>query len=128
MALAKNLLLAGGAALLGFALLAQTMQRLPYPPPPKTDQSDDYHGTKIADPYRGLENADSPATQKWIEQENALTFSWLSKQPGREAIRRQLASLWNYERFTGLYKVGAHYFYAHNSGLQNQAVVYLMDS
>jgi prolyl oligopeptidase len=107
---------------------AQTPAKLQYPAAPKGDQVDDYHGIKVADPYRGLENADSPATQKWIEEENALTFGWLAKQPGRDTIRQQLTSLWNYERFAGLYKVGTHYFYLHNSGLQNQSVVNVMDS
>jgi prolyl oligopeptidase len=118
------LLLAGPALL----AVAQTAARLQYPPAPKGNQVDDYHGTKVTDPYRGLENADSPATQKWVEQENALTFSWLAKLPGRDAIRQQLTSLWNYEKFGSMYKVGGHYFYSHNSGLQNQAVVYVMDS
>jgi prolyl oligopeptidase len=120
----KLLLLLAGPVLLA---LAQTA-RLQYPPAPKTSQIDDYHGTKISDPYRGLENADSPETQKWVEQENALTFSWLAKLPGRDAIRQQLTTLWNYEKFGVLSKAGTHYFYSHNSGLQNQAVVYVMDS
>ncbi len=104
------------------------MQRLAYPPAPSTGQIDDYHGTKIADPYRTLENADAPSTVKWVDQENALTFSWLSKFPGREKIRTQLTGLWNYEKFTRLYKAGGHYFYLHNSGLQNQSVLYVTDS
>ncbi len=113
---------------LALVAAAQTPSKLSYPPAPRGSQVDDYHGVKISDPYRGLENADSPATQKWIELENTLTFSSLAKQPGREAIRQQLTGLWNYERFAGLYKVGTHYFYSHNSGLQNQSVVYVMDS
>ena len=110
---------------LATALSAQV--RLSYPTPPKTDQTDDLHGTKVADPYRGLENADAPATQKFVEQENELTFAWLSKIPGRDAIKTRLTRLWNYERFNGLYKAGK-YFYRLNTGLQNQAVVYVADS
>jgi len=89
---------------------------------------DDYNGTKIADPYRSLEDADAPSTRKWVEEENRLTFSWLARQPGREAIKTQLTALWNYERFGGLFKGGNRYFYSHNTGLQNQSVVYVMDS
>jgi len=103
------------------------MTRLTYPPAPKTNQTDDYHGTKIADPYRTLEDADSPATQKWIEEENALTASWLARAPDREKIRAHLTNLWNYEKFGGFSKAGGHYFYFHNSGLQNQSVLYVMD-
>src|SRR5438477_4115408 len=50
-----------------------------YPPAPKSDQVDDYHGTKVADPYRPLENADSDESRKWIEAENKLTFDYLEK-------------------------------------------------
>ena len=118
------LLLAGVALFLG----ADTATKLNYPVAPKSDQVDDYHGAKIADPYRGLENADAASTQKWVEQENALTFGYLAKLPGREAIKKQLTELWNYEKFGGFEKAGNHYFYFHNSGLQNQAVLYVMDS
>ena len=102
--------------------------KLNYPLAPKGNQVDDYHGVKIADPYRGLENADAPATEKFVEQENELTFGYLAKLPGREAIQKQLTELWNYEKFGGFHKAGDHYFYFHNSGLQNQSVVYVMDS
>ena len=118
------LLLATVALFLG----ADTATKLKYPVAPKGDQVDDYHGAKIADPYRGLENADAASTQKWVEQENELTFSYLAKLPGREAIKKQLTELWNYERFGGFEKAGNHYFYFHNSGLQNQSVLYVMDS
>ena len=111
-----------------FILGAQTTTKLDYPPAPKGDQVDDYHGTKIADVYRGLEEADLPATQKWVAQENALTFSYLAKLPGRDAIKRQLTDLWNYEKFSPIEKAGSHYFYYRNSGLQNQSVLYVVDS
>jgi prolyl oligopeptidase len=118
-------LLAAGAAIIA---CAETMPKLNYPTPPKSDQVDDYHGVKIADPYRTLENADAPSTQKFVEQENALTFAWLEKQPGRDVIKKQLTALWDYERYGEMYKAGSHYFYSRNSGLQNQAVIYVTDS
>jgi len=102
--------------------------KLDYPVPPKSDHVDDYHGVKIADPYRSLENADAPATEKFVGQENALTFGYLAKLPGREAIQKQLTGLWNYEKFGGFQKAGYHYFYFHNSGLQNQSALYVADS
>jgi prolyl oligopeptidase len=123
----KTLLLLFLASSAFFFLAAQTT-RLTYPPAPKSNQVDDYPGAKVPDPYRTLEDADAPATQKWVEEENKLTFSWLGKLPGREAIKTQLTSLWNYERFGSFYKAGPHYFYTRNSGLQNQSVVYVMDS
>jgi prolyl oligopeptidase len=125
MPVARTSLLIGGMTLL---LSAQTAQHMAYPPAPRTNQVDDYHGVKVADPYRSLENADAASTVKWVDRENALTFSWLAKIPGREKIRTQLTSLWNYEKFTKLFKAGGHYFYFHNSGLQNQPVLYVTES
>ena len=112
----------------GLLLYALQPAHFDYPKAPTTNQVDDYHGVKIADPYRELENADSPATQKWIEQENSLTFSYLHNLPGREAVKKRLTELWDYPKVTGFYKAGDHYFYHYNSGLQNQPVVYVMDS
>ena len=109
-------------------LTAQTTSRLTYPTPPMTDQTDDYHGTKIADHYRTLEDADAPATRKFVGRENDLTHAWLDKVPGREALRKQLTDIWNYEKYTGLYKAGSHYFQSYNSGLQNQSVLSVLDS
>src|SRR5580658_5758837 len=115
-------------ACVALVLSADNTTKLNYPVAPKGDQVDDYHGAKIADPYRGLENADAASTQKWVEQENELTFSYLAKLPGREAIKKQLSELWNYEKFEDFSKAGNRYFYSHNSGLQNQSVLYVMDS
>src|SRR5277367_4393692 len=114
-------------ASMALSMAADTNVKLNYPVAPKGDQVDDYHGAKIADPYRGLENADAATTEKFVEQENELTFSYLAKLPGREAIKKQLTDLWNYEKFGGFHKAGNHYFYSHNSGLQNQSVMYVMD-
>jgi prolyl oligopeptidase len=118
------LLFAGVMLFLG----ADNAIKLNYPVAPKSNQVDDYHGAKIADPYRGLENADAPSTEKWVAAENELTFSYLAKLPGREPIKKQITELWNYERFGTFEKAGSHYFYFHNSGLQNQSVLYVMDS
>ena len=116
------LLLASAALFLG------AVTTLKYPIAPKGNQVDDYHGVKVADPYRGLENADAPSTEKFVQQENELTFGYLAKLPGREAIKTQLTALWNYEKFGGFHKAGNHYFYFHNSGLENQSVLYVTDS
>lgn len=110
-------------AALGCAL-AQTPAPLAYPPAPKGDQADDYHGTRIADPYRELENLDSPATRQWIEAENKLTFDYLGAIPERASINQRLTALWNYEKYSVPFKEGGRYFFSRNTGLQNQSVLY----
>jgi len=95
-----------------------------YPVARKSDQVDDYHGVKIADPYRWLEDLDSPETRAWVEAENKLTFGFLESIPERSAIKDRLTKLWNYEKYGIPFKEGHHYFYTRNSGLQNQAVLY----
>ena len=86
------------------------MPHLSYPPAPKGTQTDTYHGVAIADPHRELENADSTATRQWVDHENELTRSYLDKVPGRDAIRKSLTELWNYEKFRGLTHWGNRYF------------------
>lgn len=98
-----------------------------YPAAQKGDQVDDYHGVRIADPYRWLEDTDSPATAAWVRAENELTFGYLTKIPERTAIRSRLEALWNYAKFSSPSKAGGRYFYTHNSGLQNQAILYVQD-
>src|SRR5579864_3755913 len=98
---------------------------LAYPKAKTVDQVDDYHGTKVPDPYRWLEDADSADTKAWIEEENKLTFSYLDKIPYRQAVHDRLTKLWNYERFTVPEQEGGRYFFEHNDGLQNQNVLFV---
>jgi prolyl oligopeptidase len=95
-----------------------------YPQPPKSGQTDDYFGTKIADPYRDLENADSAPSRKWIEAENKLTFDYLAAIRERKRINDKLTALWNYEKYTVPFRDGGRYFLSRNTGLQNQSVLH----
>jgi prolyl oligopeptidase len=95
-----------------------------YPPARKSDQIDDYHGTKVADPYRWLEDLDSVETRNWVEAENKLSFGFLASIPARNSIKERLTKLWNYEKYGIPFKEGNRYFYTRNSGLQNQSVLY----
>ena len=107
---------------------AQMNKQYTYPPARKADQVDDYHGVKIADPYRWLENPDSDETRAWVEAQNKLTFGFLDQIPERAQLKARLTKLWNYERYGVPFKEGAksseRYFYQKNDGLQNQSVLY----
>jgi len=99
-----------------------------YPAAKTVDQVDTYHGTQVHDPYRWLEDLDSADTRAWIEAENKVTFDHLAKAAGREQLKQRLTEIWNYERYGTPEKYGAHYFYTHNDGLQNQPALYVTDS
>ena len=101
---------------------------LPYPKPKTVEQVDDYHGVKVADPYRWLEDTDSADTHAWVEAENKVTFGYLEQIPYRKAIRDRMMTLWNFERFTVPQQQGGRYFYQHNNGLQNQNVLLVAEA
>lgn len=106
-------------------ILAQSIQ---YPKTKKVEQVDDYHGIKVADPYRWLEDANSQETKDWIEEQNKITRAYLDNIPQRDKIRKRLTELWNYEKYSAPFKRGDKYFYLKNDGLQNQSVLYVADS
>lgn len=117
--------------LLFFSLLISSVPaqtKFEYPKPRKSEQVDNFHGTKVSDPYRWMEETKSAETTAWIEAENKLTDSYLATIPEREAIKIRLTELWNYERFSAPSKVGNKYIYSKNDGLQNQSVLYIADS
>jgi prolyl oligopeptidase len=123
-------------AIILFALLVPMMTLLSaaqtsplvYPQARRSDQVDDYHGTKVADPYRWLEDTDSAETKAWVEAEDKLTFRYLEQIPYRQAIHDRLTKLWNYERFSVPEQEGGRYFFQHNNGLQNQNVLLVAES
>src|SRR6185369_1673602 len=102
--------------------------KLVYPPTAETNQVDDYHGTKVADPYRWLEDDNSPATKAWVEAQNQVTFGYLDQIRERTGIKQRLTKLWNHERYGIPIKKGGRYFFSKNDGLQNQSVLYSVES
>jgi Serine proteases of the peptidase family S9A len=112
---------------LAAALNAQAQSPLVYPQTAKGTQVDDYHGTSVADPYRWLENTDSPETKAWVTAENNLSMSYLNAIPERAAIRDRLMKLWDYPKYSAPTKVGGRLFFLENSGLQNQSILYVRD-
>jgi prolyl oligopeptidase len=101
-----------------------------YPETKKIDHADDYHGTKVADPYRWLEDdvRNSKDVSDWVEAENKVTFAYLEAIPERKAIEERLTKLWNFEKFSSPFKVGGRYYFYKNDGLQNQFVLYTQES
>ncbi len=95
-----------------------------YPQARRGEVVDDYHGTKVADPYRWLEELDSAETRAWVEAENRITNAYLESIPQRSAIKERLTKLWDYEKYTTPFEEGGQYFYGYNTGLQNQNVLY----
>ena len=89
---------------------------------------DTYFGTRIADPYRPLEDDNSPETKAWVEAENALTQQYMSAIPFRDKLRARLSEVWNYERISAPVKHHGKYYYTRNDGLQNQSVLYASDT
>ena len=96
-----------------------------YPDTRKADQSDSYHGAAIADPYRWLEDTDSPETGRWVEAQNSVTFGYLAGIPERDAIKERLTELWNYPKYGVPFRRKELYFSFKNTGLQNQSVLYV---
>jgi len=99
-----------------------------YPQTRKSDQVDNYHGVTVADPYRWLEDLDSQETASWVEAQNAVTFGYLNQIPAKETIKQRLTQLWDYEKYGIPFKQGNRYFYFKNNGLQNQSILYVLDS
>jgi prolyl oligopeptidase len=124
----KTFARAASAVLLAAAAAPLGAQRLTYPVAHTVDLVDEYPGpggTRVSDPYRWLEDTDSPETRQWIEAENALTERYISAIPERARIRERLAEVWNFPRWGTPLKRGGLYFYSQNSGLQNQSVLYV---
>jgi prolyl oligopeptidase len=113
------------ALVIAFAACQKGAAKLNYPVTKKVDQVDDYFGTKVADPYRWLEDDNAEDTKAWVEAQNAVTFGYLDTIPCRPKIKERLTEIFNYPRYSSPFRVGEHYFFYKNDGLQNQSVCYI---
>ena len=102
--------------------------RIVYPDSPRVSQVDDYHGVKVTDPYRWLEDLDSPQTRAWVEAQNQVTSAFFAAIPEREPLRERLRELWDYRRYGVPVRHGDRYFFTRNDGLQDQDVLYRVDT
>ncbi|ELR67911.1 Prolyl endopeptidase [Photobacterium marinum] len=105
-------------------VLESTEQLVKYPETKKVDVVDEYFGTKVADPYRWLEDDMSQETAKWVKSQNKVTFDYLSHIPYREQIEARLTKLMDYEKVGQPFKEGKYTYFYKNDGLQNQYVLY----
>jgi prolyl oligopeptidase len=114
--------------LLSAANLHAASGSLTYPSTRKVEQVDDYNGVKVADPFRWLEDDNAADTKAWVAAENKVTFGFLEQIPERKSIKERMTKLWNFERYSVPNKEGGRYFYSKNNGLQNQSVLYWLNS
>src|SRR5215204_2138848 len=110
--------------LLTVIIPCSSLAQLQYPNTKKTDTIDNYHGTKVPDPYRWLEDDNSEETKAWVIAQNKATQQYLASIPYRQQVKRRLEELWNYPRYTSPFKEGDYYYYYKNDGLQNQSILY----
>ncbi len=99
-----------------------------YPETKKENVTDTYFGTEVADPYRWLEDDNSPETAEWVKAQNEVTFAYLNQLPGREQINSRLTELMDYPRVSAPYKRAGKYFFSKNDGLQNQSVIFMSET
>ena len=110
------------------ALTQTEAQNLRYPATRRVDAADEYHGVKVADPYRWLEDTNSRETAEWVKAQNEVTFDYLKALPQRDPFKERLTKLFNYPKHGVPFKQGGWYFFFKNDGLQNQDVLYVQPS
>jgi len=119
----KSLALLIVCAFFASSVAAQT--KFDYPKTRRSDQVDNYFGTTVADPYRWLEDNESPDVAAWVEAENKVTFDYLGRIPYRKAVMARLMQLFNYPKIGAPTRRGEWFAFAKNDGLQNQSVWYI---
>src|SRR4029079_11633899 len=111
--------------LVGAATVAALAQPLQYPVAKKGDQVDVYHGTRVADPYRWMEDDMSAETAAWVEAENKVTFPYLEAIPFRAQLQARVKQLSDYPKYSSPSRKGPYYYFSKNEGLQDQSVLYI---
>src|SRR3954452_5213526 len=125
---ANSLAVALAVAFATAAGAQQQQGRIAYPPSKTTNQADDYHGRKVADPYRWMEDLNAPEVAQWVKAENALTERYLATLPMRDRFRSRITELWNYPKVGLPFREAGKLFYTKNSGLQRQSPYYMRTS
>jgi prolyl oligopeptidase len=123
---ARSIVAAAVAVLLasGASAQVQQSQRLAYPETRKVDTVTDFFGTKVADPYRWMEDLNSTDVAEWVKQENAVTEQYFSQLGMRVHFKNRITELWNYPKVSLPFRTGGRLYYARNTGLQRQSAFY----
>jgi prolyl oligopeptidase len=124
----KLIIMTAIAASMGSFGQSQNGNAIHYPQTKKGETVEVYFDTKVADPYRWLEDDKSVETAAWVKAQNEVTYDYLSKIPFREALKARMEKLWNYEKIGAPSKEGNYTYYSKNNGLQNQSVMYRKDA
>lgn len=116
-----------------FSAVAWGLPRAAFSEPPmskRIEHYDVYHGTRVADPYRWLEDdvRDSDDVADWVKRQNEYTFAFLEQIPERDRIKERLSELWNFEKYSEPFRRGGRYYFLKNDGLQNQYVLYVQET
>ncbi len=114
-----------GIAILTMSAALSAQSGFQYPDTRTVDHVDTYHGVKVPDPYRWLEDDTSADTAKWVEAQNKVTFAYLEKIPFRARLTDRLKQLYNYAKYSAPSRKGDYFFFRKNDGLQNQSVLYI---
>ena len=113
-------------ALLGSSLTLYS-QTVNYPQTKKIEFTDTYHGVKVPDPYRWLEDDNSAETKEWVKAQNLVTRTYIDAIPFRNKIRERLEKLWNFPRYGTPEHEGKYILFSKNDGMQNQSVLYVQE-
>ena len=93
----------------------------------KSDHVDIYHGTRVPDPYRWLEDDTSAETAAWVAAQNSVTLPYLERIPFRAELQARVLQLNDYEKYSAPLRKGRHFFFSRNAGLQNQSVLFIQE-
>ena len=120
-------LLVGAWLAVASPLAAEDMKAITYPETRRDGPVETRFGESIADPYRWLENdvRNDPRVADWVERQNRVSEAYLAALPQQAWFAGRIRTLLDYERFGIPEKAGGYYFYMRNSGLQNQAQLYV---
>src|SRR5262245_6223211 len=113
------------AVVMAMACNNSSQPKIDYPPTTKGDVVDDYFGTRVADPYRWMEELESNSVADWVAAQNRVTSAFLETLPMREHFRKRITELWDYPKVSLPSREGDRYFYERNTGLQRQEALYV---